>query len=100
MRRKSNMKASAHGSEPIVLDVLVTTVRVNGAVTTRLRRTDMLFGVATYISAMSRYLTLYRGDVIWMGTDGTSLDLRDSDDVAIEICGIGILQNRFTAAPP
>ena len=31
----------------------------------------MLFGVATYIATISRYITLYPGDVIWMGTDGS-----------------------------
>ncbi len=32
----------------------------------------MLFGISTFISRMTRYLTLYPGDVIWMGTDGKS----------------------------
>jgi hypothetical protein len=47
------------------LDALETIVRVNGTETTRFRTNAMLFGVAVFISAMSRYLTLHPGDVIW-----------------------------------
>jgi 2-keto-4-pentenoate hydratase/2-oxohepta-3-ene-1,7-dioic acid hydratase in catechol pathway len=57
------------------LDALETVVRVNGQVSLRFRTNDMLFGVATYISTISRYCTLKPGDVIWMGTDGTSPSL-------------------------
>ena len=39
----------------------------------------MVFGVETYISAMTRYLTLYPGDVIWMGTDGASENLKHGE---------------------
>jgi 2-keto-4-pentenoate hydratase/2-oxohepta-3-ene-1,7-dioic acid hydratase in catechol pathway len=77
------------------LDAMETIVRVNGAETLRFPTNDMLFGVATYISAMSRYLTLYPGDVIWMGTDGVSPDLKHGDVVEIEITGIGTLRNPF-----
>ncbi|MGH6816362.1 MAG: fumarylacetoacetate hydrolase family protein [Hyphomicrobiaceae bacterium] len=58
----------------------------------------MLFGVATYICTISRYVTLYRGDVLWMGTDGTSPDLKAGDVVEVEIAGIGVLRNPFVAA--
>src|SRR5262245_46585509 len=61
------------------LDALETRIRVNGVETTRFCTNDMLFGVATYISTISRYITLYPGDIIWMGTDGTSPDLRVGD---------------------
>jgi 2-keto-4-pentenoate hydratase/2-oxohepta-3-ene-1,7-dioic acid hydratase in catechol pathway len=80
------------------LDALETLVRVNGAETTRFRTNAMLFGVATYISTISRYVTLYPGDMIWMGTDGTSPDLKAGDVVEVEITGIGTLRNAFVAA--
>jgi 2-keto-4-pentenoate hydratase/2-oxohepta-3-ene-1,7-dioic acid hydratase in catechol pathway len=80
------------------LDALETRVRVNGAETTRFPTNAMLFGVATYISTISRYVTLYPGDVIWMGTDGTSPDLKAGDVVEVEITGIGTLRNPFVAA--
>jgi 2-keto-4-pentenoate hydratase/2-oxohepta-3-ene-1,7-dioic acid hydratase in catechol pathway len=61
----------------------------------------VLFGVARFISTMSRCLTLRPGDVLWMGTDGTSPDLVAGDVVEIELTGIGVLRNPFvrTAAP-
>jgi 2-keto-4-pentenoate hydratase/2-oxohepta-3-ene-1,7-dioic acid hydratase in catechol pathway len=80
------------------LDALETRVRVNDEETTRFRTNDMLFGVARYISTMSRYLTLHPADMIWMGTDGTSPDLKAGDVVEVEITGIGTLRNPFVAA--
>ena len=80
------------------LGKLETRVRVNGAETTRFRTNDMLFGVATYIATITRYVTLVPGDMIWMGTDGTSPDLRAGDTVEVEITGIGTLRNPFVAA--
>ena len=79
------------------LDALETIVRVNGKETTRFRTNDMLFGVAAYIATITRYITLYPGDVLWMGTDGTSPDLKAGDTVEVEITGIGTLRNPFTA---
>jgi 2-keto-4-pentenoate hydratase/2-oxohepta-3-ene-1,7-dioic acid hydratase in catechol pathway len=82
------------------LEALETRVRVNGKQTTRFRTNAMLFGVAAYISAITRYVTLYPGDMIWMGTDGTSPDLQAGDVVEVEIAGIGTLRNPFVAAGP
>jgi 2-keto-4-pentenoate hydratase/2-oxohepta-3-ene-1,7-dioic acid hydratase in catechol pathway len=79
------------------LDALETRVRVNGRETTRFPTNAMIFGVARYISTMTRYVTLYPGDMIWMGTDGTSPDLRAGDTVEVEITGIGTLRNPFVA---
>jgi 2-keto-4-pentenoate hydratase/2-oxohepta-3-ene-1,7-dioic acid hydratase in catechol pathway len=79
----------------VELDDLETIVRVNGQETLRFRTNAMLFGVARYLSAMSRYLTLYPGDIVWMGTDGTSPNLQSGDVVEIEITGIGVLRNPF-----
>jgi 2-keto-4-pentenoate hydratase/2-oxohepta-3-ene-1,7-dioic acid hydratase in catechol pathway len=79
------------------LDALETRVRVNGVETTRFRTNDMLFGVATYISTISRYVTLHPRDVLWMGTDGTSPDLKAGDAVEVEITGIGTLRNPLIA---
>jgi len=47
---------------------------------------------------MSRYLTLYPGDVIWMGTDGQSPRIQAGDVVEVEITGLGTLRNPFVAA--
>jgi len=79
------------------LDALETIVRLNGKPTTQFRTNDMLFGVARFISAMTRYLTLYPGDVMWMGTDGVSPNLKSGDVVEVEITGIGTLRNPFVS---
>lgn len=74
-----------------------TTVSVNGAVTTRFASSAMLFDIPTFISRMSRYLTLHPGDVIWMGTDGKSPRIVAGDVVEVAITGLGALRNRFVA---
>ena len=80
------------------LDALETIVRLNGKESLRFRTNAMIFGVATYIAAITRYVTLYPGDILWMGTDGTSPDLKAGDVVEVEITGIGVLRNPFVAA--
>jgi 2-keto-4-pentenoate hydratase/2-oxohepta-3-ene-1,7-dioic acid hydratase in catechol pathway len=75
-----------------------TIVSVNGRESTRFATADMLFGVDEFISTMSRYLTLYPGDMIWMGTDGASPDLQHGDRVDVSLTGLGTLSNRFVKA--
>ena len=72
---------------------LETTVRLNGEEMIRFETNNMLFGVERYISAMSHYLTLYPGDVIWMGTEGKSPQMKHGDVCEIDITGIGTLRN-------
>ncbi|MDF1856737.1 fumarylacetoacetate hydrolase family protein [Pseudooceanicola sp.] len=79
------------------LEDMYTTVRVNGEQTIRFKTDEMIFGVARFISVMSQYMTLWPGDVIWMGTDGTSPDLKPGDVVEIDITGIGTLKNQLVA---
>jgi 2-keto-4-pentenoate hydratase/2-oxohepta-3-ene-1,7-dioic acid hydratase in catechol pathway len=79
------------------LSRMETIVRVNGRESTRFRTNDMLFGIDTFISAVSQYVTLQPGDMFWMGTEGTSPDLKDGDVVEVEITGIGTLRNPFVA---
>jgi 2-keto-4-pentenoate hydratase/2-oxohepta-3-ene-1,7-dioic acid hydratase in catechol pathway len=80
------------------LDKLETIVRVNGAESVRFKTNDMIHGVALYISTISRYCTLEPGDVLWMGTDLFSPDLKSGDVVDVDITGIGTLSNRFVRA--
>ena len=77
------------------LDTLQTTVRVNGEQTIRFDTNNMLFSLERYIATMTQYLTLYPGDMIWSGTEGSSPDMKDGDVVEIEINQIGVLRNRF-----
>ena len=77
----------------IELDGLQTTVRLNGEVVSQFPTNNMIFGVAHYISEMSRYLTLHPGDMVWMGTDGATQNMKPGDTVDVEISGIGTLTN-------
>ena len=79
------------------LDSLQTTVRVNGDVASRFPTNNMIFGVAHYISEMTRYLTLFPGDMIWMGTDGATDNIKPGDTVDVEISSIGTLSNPVIA---
>ena len=74
-----------------------TTVRLNERVVSDFDTNNMLFGISTYISAITRYLTLYPGDVIWMGTDGATENMKPGDVVEIEISGVGVLRNPVVA---
>lgn len=70
-------------------------VRVNGRTVSSYNTGRMIFGVAQYISRMSRYLTLHPGDVIWFGCDGATMPaLQPGDLVEVVNEAIGVLSNR------
>lgn len=76
---------------------MTTMVRLNGKEVDRFATGNMIFDVETYISDISNYITLYPGDVIWMGTDGLPQNMKPGDVVEIEIPGIGVLRNPIIA---
>ncbi len=78
------------GLDPAELEVMV---RLNGREVAHYRVSDAIFSVPTFISRMSKYLTLYPGDVLWMGTDGAPENMKHGDVVEVEIPGIGVLRN-------
>jgi len=82
------------------LDAARTRVRLNGRQVIEFGTNDMLFGVVDYLVAITRYITLYPGDLLWMGTDGEAENLRAGDEVEIEITGIGTLRNPVVTAKP
>jgi len=80
-------------------DLQITT-RLNGEVVQDASTSDMIFGVARIISAISRSITLECGDVIATGTpEGVGYKrnpprfLADGDVVEIDVSGIGTLSN-------
>jgi 2-keto-4-pentenoate hydratase/2-oxohepta-3-ene-1,7-dioic acid hydratase in catechol pathway len=79
-------------------DALRVTIRLNGKEMFSYAVKDAIFGVRQFISRMSRYLTLYPGDVLWMGTDGATENMKDGDVVEVEIPGIGVLRNPVVRA--
>ena len=68
---------------------------INDRETGRFRTNDMIFGIVPFLVELTKYFTLWPGDVIWMGTDGASPDIKHGDVVEIDITGIGTLRNRF-----
>lgn len=74
-------------------DALRVTIRLNGKEMFTYAVEDAIFGVRQFISRMSQYLTLYPGDVLWMGTDGPTENMKDGDVVEVEVTGIGVLRN-------
>jgi len=79
------------------LDKMETIVRLNGKESNRFHTNEMLFGVREFLIEMTKYFTLWPGDVIWMGTDGASPNIKAGDVVEIEITGIGTLRNKFVS---
>jgi len=75
------------------LESLITKVRVNGKQMIEFHTNHMLFGVVDFLVAMTQYLTLYPGDMVWMGTEGATADVKHGDVCEIEITGIGTLSN-------
>ena len=88
---------STYIKKDVDLNTLTHTVRLNINKMNTYKTNNMLFGVARYISAMSRYLTLYPGDVIWMGAEGDAENMVPGDLCEVEISGIGTLSNPVVA---
>jgi len=74
-------------------DTLTVTIRLNGREMFSYKVGDAIFSVRQFISRMSRYLTLEPGDVLWMGTDGRTENMKDGDVVEVEVPEIGVLRN-------
>jgi len=58
------------------LDRMETIIKVNDKETGRFRTNDMIFGIVPFIVELTKYFTLWPGDVIWMGTDVACLEVR------------------------
>lgn len=71
--------------------------RVNGAVRQQGSARDMVFGIPTLISYISRIMTLEQGDIIATGTPEGVGQLFPGDVVEVEITGFETLQNPVVA---
>jgi 2-keto-4-pentenoate hydratase/2-oxohepta-3-ene-1,7-dioic acid hydratase in catechol pathway len=79
------------------IDPMAQTIRVqiNGRTVSEYSTSAMLFSVAHWISTISRYTTLYPGDVLWLGCDGVTIPpLKPGDLVEVVNEEIGVLANR------
>ena len=75
-------------------DDLHVTVRLNERTVGEYDVKSAIFSVRHYISEMSKYLTLVPGDVVWMGTDGATENMKDGDTIEVDISEIGTLSNK------
>lgn len=89
--------SAADVPDPHALDLRLL---VNGEVRQQGNTREMIFRIPRLIAAISSVMTLEPGDLIATGTPagaGTGLGeafLREGDEVACEIAGIGVLRNR------
>lgn len=84
------------GLDPMAL---VISINVNGQKVSEYSTSRMLFSAQHYISQISKYMTLWPGDVVWLGTDNaTEPDLKDGDRVEIIQKDIGVLSNPVVRA--
>jgi 2-keto-4-pentenoate hydratase/2-oxohepta-3-ene-1,7-dioic acid hydratase in catechol pathway len=75
------------------LDGMRTRVRINDRLVEDFETNNMIFSAATFIHEVTKYNTIYPGDVMWLGTDGVPENIKHGDTVSIEITGIGTLTN-------
>ena len=80
-------------------DLLVQT-RVNGEVRQSASSADLIFDIPTIVSYVSRYVTLFPGDLIFTGTPGITQAMEPGDIVEVEIEGVGILRNQVIQGGP
>lgn len=85
-------------ADPAALEVIC---RVNGSERQRAGVSEMIFSVAEIVSYLSKVMPLEPGDIIATGSpEGTGgsfeppLWLEPGDEIAFEIPGIGVLENR------
>lgn len=66
---------------------------LNGEVVQRATAEDLIWGVAYQLADLSRLITLEPGDVILSGTPANSRPMEAGDVVAVEIDGLGRVEN-------
>lgn len=80
------------GLDPAAQEIAV---RVNGKLATTYSTGKAIFSLRHYIARMTAYVTLWPGDVIWLGCDGPTLpELNPGDLVEVVNDAIGVLANR------
>ena len=75
----------------------VITCRVNGQMRQMASTRDMVFNVGVLIAFISSIMTLEPGDLIFTDTPAGIGELKDGDEVSVEIEGLGIIKNKVKA---
>lgn len=81
-------------------DNLMLRLKLNGEVRQEENSDHLIHGIPKTVSFISRYVTLYPGDLIFMGTPGKTAAMRPGDVVEVEIDGVGVLRNPVVAETP
>jgi 5-oxopent-3-ene-1,2,5-tricarboxylate decarboxylase/2-hydroxyhepta-2,4-diene-1,7-dioate isomerase len=66
---------------------------LNGEVVQEATADDLIWGVAYQLADLCRLITLEPGDVVLTGTPANSRPMKPGDQVAVEISGLGRLEN-------
>ena len=61
---------------------------------------EMVYSIPELIASLSTYLTLCPGDIIWSGTPRGCVLAKPGDIMAVEIQGLGRLENKVTGGDP
>jgi 5-oxopent-3-ene-1,2,5-tricarboxylate decarboxylase/2-hydroxyhepta-2,4-diene-1,7-dioate isomerase len=69
------------------------TTTLNGEVVQQATAEDLIWGVAYQLADLSRLITLEPGDVVLTGTPANSRPMEPGDVVAVEISGLGRVEN-------
>ena len=72
-------------------------MRVNGQMRQMASTRDMVFNVGVLIAYISSIMTLEPGDLIFTGTPSGVGQLKDGDEVSVEIEGLGAISNKVQA---
>ena len=75
----------------------VITCRVNGQMRQMASTRDMVFNVGTLVAYISSVMTLEPGDLIFTGTPSGVGELKNGDEVTVEIEGLGMIKNKAQA---
>lgn len=70
--------------------------RLNSETVQSSSTSDLIFSVPEIVSYVSRHVTLQPGDVVITGTPAGVGELSVGDEVAVEVDGVGVLENRVT----
>ncbi|MCY4639068.1 MAG: fumarylacetoacetate hydrolase family protein [Chloroflexi bacterium] len=74
--------------------------RVNGEVVQEAHTGELVHSIRRSIAFISQYMTLERGDLLFTGTPGTTVELKPGDVVEVEVEGVGVLSNPVVAGAP
>jgi 2-keto-4-pentenoate hydratase/2-oxohepta-3-ene-1,7-dioic acid hydratase in catechol pathway len=77
--------------DPHKLDIQLS---VNGKIRQKSNTSKMVFKIPTIVSNLSRFMTLFAGDIIATGTPEGVSQIQEGDEIEISITGLGTLKNK------